>query len=489
MVPERADKLGRMQVLQNGAVWGRQAAAVVWLAGSIATLSGPARGEPASFADIAEKVNPAVVFITATVPQSVAGGAREPDGALEELFPKWFFQNQPDAPEPEPREGAGSGVLISADGNILTNHHVVESASAIEVRLSDGQSLSARLVGSDPETDLALLKVDADSELPFAPLGDSDAMRVGDWVIAIGNPYGYDHSVTVGVVSGKERRNISRHREFDDFIQTDAAINFGNSGGPLLNADGEVIGINTAIVSPGLGIGFAVPINIAKQVLPQLQSHGRVVRGYIGVSVGAVTAETQQAFALPGARGALVNDVVPGKPAERAGLQHGDVILEVNGEAVEDSSGLVRRISGMQPGDRAELTIWRDGGRRQLAVVLADRSADGPAAPEPILASANPREPLGLSVDEVTPRLRRELKLDPEVRGVVVTAVEPGSAAAQAGLEQGMVLTEINRQPLGGLDDFERRLADALRDPAELVLFYALAEGGRGFFVTASKPQ
>jgi serine protease Do len=322
-------------------------------------------------------------------------------------------------------------------------------------------------------------------------LGDSDALRVGDWVLAIGNPYGYDHSVTVGVVSGKGRKNISRHREFDDFIQTDAAINFGNSGGPLLNAKGEVVGINTAIVSPGLGIGFAVPINLAKQVVPQLQAHGKMVRGYIGVSVESVSQETQKAFALPSAAGALVNDVVDGKPAARAGLQHGDVILKVNGEAVEDSEGLVRRISQMLPGAAASLTVWRNGAPQQLSVVLADRSSAGPdLQPEATaVAVPGPRDPLGLAVDEVTPRMRRELKLDEQLHGVVVTAVEPGSAGAKAGLQAGMVVSEINRQPLQGLDDYQKRLADALKGPAGVLLLYVVGPDGSGFFVTTPKPE
>ena len=466
--------------------WIRAALTLAAAAGSAL----PARSgeEPFSFAEVAAQVNPAVVFITATVPHSAAEGA-QPEESLEEVFPKWFFGGPPRPPEGEPREGAGSGVLISPDGYILTNQHVVDGATSIQIQLGEGQSYTARLVGGDAETDLALLKIDAAGPLPAARLGDSEALRVGDWVLAIGNPYGYDHSVTVGVVSGKGRRNISRHREFDDFIQTDAAINFGNSGGPLLNAKGEVVGINTAIVSPGLGIGFAVPINIAKQVIPQLQAGGKVARGYLGVSVESVSPETQQAFALPGATGALVNEVVPGKPAARAGLQHGDVILKVNGEAVQNSEGLVRRISQMQPGERAELTVWRDGAPQQLEVVLTDRSSEGPAAEQEAAAAPAARDPLGLSVDEVTPRMRRELKLGEEIRGVVVTAIEPGSAAAQAGLREGMVLTEINRQPLVGLDDYDRRLADALRGPTEVVLFYVIGADGGGFFVTAAKPQ
>jgi serine protease Do len=463
---------------------GLPAATALLLASAIAAA------EPFSFADIAATVNPAVVFITATVPGGPPEGPKTEESP-EDLFPKWFFHSEPKSQEEEPREGAGSGVLISKEGYILTNHHVVEGATGIEVRLSDQQSYSARLVGSDPETDLALLKIAAPGDLPVAPLGDSDALRVGDWVLAIGNPYGYDHSVTVGVVSGKGRKNISRHREFDDFIQTDAAINFGNSGGPLLNAKGEVVGINTAIVSPGLGIGFAVPINLAKLVVPQLQAHGKMVRGYIGVSVESVSQETQKAFALPSAAGALVNDVVDGKPAARAGLQHGDVILKVNGEAVEDSEGLVRRISQMLPGAAASLTVWRNGAPQQLSVVLADRSSAGPdLQPEATaVAVPGPRDPLGLAVDEVTPRMRRELKLDEQLRGVVVTAVEPGSAGAKAGLQAGMVVSEINRQPLQGLDDYQKRLADALKGPAGVLLLYVVGPDGSGFFVTTPKPE
>ena len=321
-----------------------------------------------SFADVAERLNPAVVSIEATSRGGTRARRREwltPDGPSGDRF----------GPQPGegdgPRLGTGAGFIINPEGDILTNHHVVDGADRITVRLTDGRTLRADTVGSDPDTDIALLRVESSRPLPFAALGDSDELRVGEWVIAIGNPLSYEHTVTVGVVSFIGRKLFDS--SLDRYIQTDAAINFGNSGGPLINARGEVIGINAAISSRASNIGFAVPINQARAIVPQLRKTGYVARGYIGVMLRDVDADWQRAMNLPSADGALVQDVTPGSPAARAGLRTYDVIVSVDGRPVEGNDALVRLIAGRQPGSSATVQLVRDGHPASVTLKLAER--------------------------------------------------------------------------------------------------------------------
>src|SRR5438034_2093366 len=322
-----------------------------------------------NFADVVERINPAVVNIDATARGRDRGRRRgrtmiEPPDPLE----------GPDGPRSEPpHRGAGSGFIIDGDGSILTNNHVIDRAERITVKLSDGRTLRARVIGADPDTDIALIKVDGQTGLPVAPIGDSSKLRMGEWVCAIGNPLGYEHSVTVGVISFLGRKLFDE--SLDNYIQTDAAINFGNSGGPLINARGEVIGINAAISSRASSIGFAVPINGAAAILPQLRSRGHVTRGYIGVSLREIDTDLQRSPKLPIGHGALVQDVTAGSPGDRAGLRAYDIIVALDDESIANDDGLIREISARTPGSVARLRFVRDGREQTMTVKLAERPA------------------------------------------------------------------------------------------------------------------
>jgi serine protease Do len=418
--------------------------------------SAPPAAAPAgavSFADIAERLNPAVVNIDAT---SRAGAHPEPRALMPAL------PDGPDRPLDRDREGfrrgAGTGFLIDADGHILTNDHVVEFADRLTVRLRDGRSLPARRVGVDPDTDMAVIMVDAPEPLPFAPLGDSDRLRVGEWVVAIGNPLAYEHTLTAGVVSfiGRKLFNAS----FDRYIQTDAAINFGNSGGPLINTQGEVVGINSAISSRASNIGFAVPINQARTILPQLLRTGRVSRGYIGVGVRDVDPDLQRSLRLRTSSGAVVQDVTAGSPGARAGLRIYDLIVAVDGKAVSGDDDLIQSIAARQPGTLARLQIVRDNRPMTLPVKLAERPRADEAADDP--PPAAPRRslpPLGLSVRDLDREFAMRTRLPGDINGVVVSRVEPMSAAFDAHIERGHVLLEINREPTRTVRDYQRIVA------------------------------
>lgn len=431
---------------------------------SIAAAAIPA-GD-ASFADIAERLNPAVVNIDATT--------RGEDRARRQST---VLPNEPDPferPQPRdrdgPRRGAGTGFIIDASGLILTNHHVIEGADRIMARLADGRTLRAERIGSDPDTDIALIKVEAPRPLPFAPLGNSDSLRVGEWVLAIGNPLAYEHTVTVGVVSFIGRKLFDS--SLDRYIQTDAAINFGNSGGPLINSRGEVIGINAAISSRASNIGFAVPINQASAILPQLRENGRVSRGYIGVMLRDVDQDLQRALKLSSSEGALVQDVTAGSPGARAGIRTYDVIVAVDGKPIGSNDALIQFIAARQPGSSVTVQVLRDRRPLNVTVKLAERPQRerGDLGLEQPLPSSQRGPLLGLSVRELDAQFSARYRLPQGTRGVVISRVEPMSPAFDADIERGHVLLEINRQRIESIEDY-RRLTDGAR-PGDILTMY-----------------
>jgi serine protease Do len=423
-----------------------------------------------NFADVAERINAAVVNIDATsrtAPVRDSRFRRAPD--------------DPDGPAPRdletPRLGAGSGFIIDKQGFILTNNHVIEGAERISVTLADGRVFRGEVVGSDPAIDVALLRIGGTADLPEAPLGNSDDLRVGEWVCAIGNPLGYVHSVTVGVVSFVGRKLFDN--SLDDYIQTDAAINFGNSGGPLINSRGEVIGINSAISSRASNIGFAVPINQAVAILPQLKEQGRVSRGFIGVTLTDVTPGLQRALGLQVGRGAMIQDVSPMSPAERADLRPYDVVVEIEGESVVTNEELIRAISARQPGSVARLAILRDGRRQVVPVKLAERPRrgeefeppdvlGGPSRPRPSQPEA--QLPIGVSVRELDRAFIGRLEIPDTVQGVIVSRVDPTGPAHQV-LRRGLVILEINRRPTRSLAEYQQVIA-GVRGGDVLAIYY-----------------
>ena len=424
-----------------------------------------------NFADVAERINSAVVNIDAT---STGAESRE----SRNLFRRPDSSGEAPAPREldTPRQGSGSGFLIDREGFILTNHHVIESAQRISVTLADGRTFRAQVVGTDPAIDVALLKIAGSPDLPEAPLGNSDELRVGEWVCAIGNPLGYVHSVTVGVVSFIGRKLFDA--SLDDYIQTDAAINFGNSGGPLINSRGEVIGINSAISSRASNIGFAVPINQAVGILSQLKASGRVSRGYMGVLLTDVTPALQRSLSLGASRGALVQDVTAGSPAERAGLHVYDVILDVEGLDIATNEELIRNISARQPGTVARLGVVRDARRFTLPVKLAERPmrddgdnqdlVGGRTRPRP--PGDAPELPLGLAVRDLDRAFAGRLAIPDTVDGVIVSRVDPTGTAFSAAIRRGFVIMEINRKPVRSMADYQRILAAA--HPGDVLALY-----------------
>lgn len=434
-----------------------------------------------NFADVAERTNPAVVNIDATSrlrrmnrPATNDGRPGQRPEPLDEPFDN---RRRGEAP----RRGAGTGFIIDEEGHILTNHHVIEGADRITVKLSDGRSLRADVIGSDPDTDIALVKVRTESKLPHAVLGDSDDLRVGEWVCAIGNPLAYEHTVTVGVVSfiGRKLFDMS----LDNYIQTDAAINFGNSGGPLINTRGEVIGINSAISRQASSIGFAVPINQAKLILPQLKEKGGVTRGYIGVALRDVDPDLQASLKLPSAIGALVQDVTAGSPAERAGLKPYDLITAVDSRDVATNNGLIREIAAREPGSTARLEVVRDGRIREVTVKLAERSPlrtvtgrNGSTnhRTDRTLQDVGPGE-LGMTVIEIDESNAHRFDIPRGMVGLLVQRVEPMSAAHDASIERGQIILEINRQPVHSVAGF-RRILSGIRSGDAMAVFIYIPE-------------
>jgi serine protease Do len=431
----------------------------------------PARSTVVDFADVVERINPAIVSIDATGRDVVDAERRR--SRVPPPSPN------PDADRLPVRRGTGSGFVIDADGSILTNHHVIEGADRILVTLSDGRTLRATLVGSDPETDVALVKVDASGPLPVAAIGDSSNLRVGEWVCAIGNPLGYEHSVTVGVVSFVGRKLFDQ--SLDNYIQTDAAINLGNSGGPLINARGEVIGINTAVSSRTSNIGFALPINGATAILAQLRASGRVSRGYLGVALRAVDRDLERSLNLRVSAGALVEDVTPASPAERAGLRAYDVVTRFNGRPVANDDDLLGLILNGAPGAMAEVGVQRDDREMTMTVRLAERPARTavPIEPDAPIGARPDQEPvLGLTVRDLDRSTRTRLQLPPGTPGVLVTRVEPLSPAYDADVQRSAVLLEINRQAVSSVAEYQR-LASSARPGEVLALYFYVPDAGQ----------
>ena len=447
-------------------------------------VPGPA---PTSYADAVDRAAPAVVTIRVekrltNVPMMMQPGD---DG---DLF-QWFFgQGQGRAPQgrramPAPVErGLGSGVIVSPDGNILTNNHVVDGAQSVRVALADGQEFTAKVVGTDPKTDLAVVHISA-TDLPVLPLGDSDKVRVGDVVLAVGNPLGVGETVTMGILSAKGRTTDLGDGNYEDFLQTDAPINQGNSGGALITTTGELIGINTQIMSPSggnIGIGFAIPSNMAKNVMGQLVATGHVRRGLLGTTVQTLSSDLAKGMGLSSVHGALVSDVTPGGPAAKAGVKPGDVILKLNGQEITSSNDLRNRVSAMAPGTTVALDVQRNGTKQTLTATLGEVPEDGGSAP----GQPASREDLGLTVQPLTPDLARQYRVPAGTSGLVVTAVEPSSPAANAGLQPGDVLRQVNGQSVRSAGELRQAIAQHHDRPS-----YAYVQRGDQSFYAALPPQ
>jgi serine protease Do len=416
-----------------------------------------ATGKSQGFSKLVKEISPAVVNISTTRSfkrEKKKGFSGNP---FFEFYEKFFGE----LPKHFRNRGLGSGFVIHPQGYILTNHHVVENADEVKVKFIDEREYTARIIGSDPKTDIALIKIDPKEDLPVAALGDSDRLEVGEWVVAIGNPFGLHNTVTAGIVSAKERRGIhpdGRELPYADFIQTDASINPGNSGGPLLNLKGEVVGINTAINAAGQGIGFAIPVNMVKVLLPQLKARGRVVRSYIGVQIQAVTRSLAKSFGLTEAKGALVAEVVPDGPAAKAGIKPGDIIVNFNGHPIRKYSDLPWLASTAGVGNKVQVTLVRNGQEMKVEMTLAEFPAEGVVIGRRSTDPSGAVTGLGITVTDVTPALREKLGLDSS-EGAVVTEVQEGSEAAQAGLQPNDVILKVNLQPVRNASDLEQAAA------------------------------
>ena len=448
---------------------------------------------PDSFADLVEKVSPAVVNInTSSVIEQPTGPAFPEGSPFSDLFREFGMPSpgqdspfgQPDSPQ---RANAlGSGFVISDDGFIVTNNHVIEGADEIEIEFKDGARRTAEVVGTDKQTDIALLKVDA-TGLPFVGFGDSDDARVGDWVLALGNPLGQGFSASTGIVSARGRALTGT---YDDFIQTDASINRGNSGGPLFNMDGEVIGVNTAILSPNggsIGIGFSMASNVVGNVVQQLREYGETRRGWLGVKIQRVTPEIAESLGLDDDKGAMVTDVFDG-PAQAAGIRPGDVIVDFAGNQIEDDRDLVARVAQAPIGEDVAVTILRDGKTEDVAVTLGRReTAEGTASDDgdqPAATGGN-NELLGMGLQVLTPELAAELGLDEGQEGVVIREVKADSDAADKGLAAGDVITEANQQPIASVEDLEAQIK-AVREAGRKSILLMLRRGGEPQFAAIS---
>jgi serine protease Do len=440
-------------------------------------------GFPPSFADLAEKVKPAVVNISTTSTVKVPGNPfrhffgpnqREQNGPFDDFF-KNFFNEVPD--QKMKQQSLGSGFIVNKDGYIVTNNHVVDDAEEIKVKLSDGREYKAKIVGRDSKTDLALIKISSPFEnLPILALGDSEKMRVGDWVMAVGNPFGLEQTVTQGIISATGR--VLGSGPYDNFLQTDAPINPGNSGGPLVNLKGEVIGINSAIVPGGQGLGFAIPSALAKSIMTQLKEKGKVVRGWIGVTIQTVTPDLAKSFGMKETKGALVGDVVKGGPAEKGGIKTGDIIISFDGKNVKNSNDLPRLVAETDIGKTVDMTIIRESKELHVSIKVEEMTEARMAT-----QSSEPVQSFGMKVDNITPQLRQQFGIA-EKSGVIVVAVDGGSLAAESGIQQGDVIKEVNRKPVKNMADYNQAMERTGKGQPLLML---LKRGKQTFFVSMER--
>ncbi len=486
------------KAISKSAAQNRQASSFIQKTGFLAlaamllllqALMANARSGPSSFADLAEKISPSVVNITTTT--TIAGpmgqGPVVPEGSPFEDFFRDFMDRGGNGAPPRRSQALGSGFVISEDGYIVTNNHVIAEADEIEVEFFSGEVLPAKLIGRDPKVDIALLKVESDKPLPFVSFGDSDIMRVGDWVMAMGNPLGQGFSVSAGIISA---RNRELSGTYDDYLQTDAAINRGNSGGPLFNMDGEVIGVNTAILSPNggsIGIGFSMASNVVTRVVDQLKEFGETRRGWLGVRIQDVTDDVAEALGMDKAAGALVTDVPEG-PAAKAGIKSGDVITAFDGVPVPNTRALVRQVGNTQVGKEVRVVVLRDGKTQTLKITLGRReTAEGGV---PAKESETPQAPvekgvLGLIVTGMTDELRQQLGLPDDAEGLVVKDVDEASQAFEKGLRAGDVITEAGQQKVATVADLEDRIADA-KEAGRKSLLLLVRRAGEPRFVALS---
>ncbi len=425
-------------------------------------------GNLPSFADLVEVLKPSVVNISTTSVIKQRGffqqapnspyGQKDP---FEDFFKKFFGGNSPK--KEFKRRGLGSGFIISADGYVVTNNHVVERAEDIKVILEDGTEFKAEVIGKDTKTDLAVLKIEADYDFAVVELGNSEQLRIGDWVMAIGNPFGLGYTVTSGIISAKGRS--LGLGAYDDFIQTDAPLNPGNSGGPLFNLNGEVIGVNTAIVARGQGIGFAIPINLASNVINQLKNSGKVVRGWLGVIIQEITPELAEGIGLQNTDGALIADVSPDSPADRARLKSGDVVIKFNDQPIEEFSDLTRFVGATKPDSDVNLTIIRNGSEKVLNVQLGELKDKQ----KPAVQDNQPESKIGLIVKEITPQMAKKYNLDRE-EGVIIINVERGSKAFDAGFRSGDIIVNIDKEEINSIDEYEKAIERVINGKLALFL-------------------
>ena len=434
---------------------------------------------PANFSDLAEKVRSGVVNVQVVKKvKNIGFGFRQFGNPFGEKNPFGDFFgpfSEGNPPGGFEQRGVGSGFVMNREGYILTNNHVIEDADQIKVKLANGKEYEGKVVGRDPKTDLALIKINGSSDLQPLTLGNSDDLKVGSWVVAVGSPFGLEQTVTAGIVSAKGR--VIGSGPYDNFIQTDASINPGNSGGPLINMKVEVVGINTAIIASGQGIGFAIPINMAKEIAPQLQEKGHVTRGWLGVSIQEMTPELAKSFGLKEKKGALVAEVGSGSPAEKAGIEQGDVIVEFDGKEITDSKDLPRVVASTPVGKAVTVKLSRSGKVLERQVKVGEMEEKAEVAKTP-----STKKSLGITVQNVTPEIAKGLRLKKEI-GVVVTRVEPGSPAADTGIQTGDVIHEVNRKPIKNVEDFVQKVEKA-KDQDNILLF--LQRGQNNLFAAVT---
>ncbi|MEE3100517.1 MAG: DegQ family serine endoprotease, partial [Pseudomonadota bacterium] len=458
-------------------------------------LGGPQpAGAPTSFADLAERLSPAVVNISTTTKVAKPDRPRGPNlpetTPFRERGPELCGDNGPRGGAPaRPRGSLGSGFVISKDGYIVTNNHVIDGADEIKANFSDGRSLTAELIGTDPKTDVALLKVEPDHPLDFVDFGDSDHIRVGDWVLAIGNPFGLGGSVSAGIISARNR-DINAG-PYDDFLQTDAAINRGNSGGPLFDMHGQVVGVNTAIISPSggsIGIGFAIPSTIVKNVVDQLQEFGTTKRGWLGVSIQEVTPDLAEGLGLDKAAGALVSSVIEDGPAQKSGLQNGDVILRFDGREVEQMRDLPRMVAETKAGKAVKVEVWRKGEIETVDVTLGLMEDDAPvinASADAPAQQAPAAEALGMTLKAIDAQGRAEYSLADDIEGVLVESVDAAGPAAEKGLRPGDVIVEVAQEAVSSPDEVKERVEKAGEQGRKSVLLLVSSRGELRFIAVS----